>query len=78
MLIPSSMPHLKGYRFPRVVVTDKLRSCIKPFARQAQRFLAAHDQINAIFNLRRYRLIANSYRHARADAFSLWTDYACK
>ena len=78
MLIPSSMPRLKGYRFARVVVTDKLRSYIKPIARQAQRFLAAHDQINAIFTPRRYRLTANSYRHARADAFSLWTDYACK
>ena len=44
--------------------------------RQAQRFLAAHDQINAIFKPRRYRLTANSYRHARADAFSLWDDYA--
>jgi len=101
---------------PRVVVTDKLRSYIKPIAhqapeadhrahkglnnriegshrptrrrekimgrfkspRQAQRFLAAHDQINIIFKPRRYRLNANSYRHARADAFSLWTDYACK
>ena len=44
--------------------------------RQAQRFLAAHDQINTIFKPRRYRLTANSYRHARADAFSLWADYA--
>ena len=99
---------------PRVVITDKLRSYIKPIARQApgadhrahkglnnriegshrptrrrekimgrfksprqaQRFLAAHDQINAIFKPRRYSLTANSYRHARADAFSLWTDYA--
>ena len=99
---------------PRVVITDKLRSYIKPIARQApgadhrahkglnnriegshrptrrrekimgrfksprqaQRFLAAHDQINTIFKPRRYRLTANSYRHARADAFSLWTDYA--
>lgn len=25
---------------------------------------------------RRYRLTAYSYRHARADAFSLWADYA--
>ncbi|MCB5412206.1 IS6 family transposase, partial [Pseudogemmobacter sp. CC-YST710] len=33
-------------------------------------------QINAIFKPRRYRLTANSYRHARADAFSLWDDYA--
>ena len=110
------MPRLKGYRFPRVVMTDKMRSYIKPIARQApaadhrahkglnngiegshrptrrrekgmgrfksprqaQRFLAAHDQINAIFKPRRYRLTANAYRHARADAFSLWTDDACE
>ena len=38
---------------------------------QAQRFLAAHEQINTIFKPRRYRLTARSYRHARADAFSL-------
>ena len=43
--------------------------------RQAQRFLAAHDQINVIFRPRRYRLTAKSYRHARADAFRLWQDY---
>ncbi|MCV6593577.1 MAG: IS6 family transposase, partial [Silicimonas sp.] len=35
-------------------------------------------QINAIFKPRRYRLTANSYRHARADAFCLWGDYARK
>ncbi|WP_354544942.1 IS6 family transposase [Roseovarius sp. MBR-78] len=44
--------------------------------RQAQRFLAAHDQINTIFKPRRYRLTATSCRHARADAFDLWTNYA--
>lgn len=44
-------------------------------ARQAQRFLAVPDQINTIFKPRRYRLTAISYRHARADAFSLWTSY---
>jgi len=43
--------------------------------RQAQRFLAAHDQINTIFKPGRYRLTATSYRHARADAFCLWADY---
>lgn len=43
---------------------------------QAQRFLAAHDQINTLFRPRRYRLTTSSYRHARADAFSLWNDYA--
>jgi putative transposase len=39
--------------------------------RQAQRFLAAHDQINTIFKPRRYRLTATSCRHARADAFEI-------
>ncbi|KPD10827.1 IS6 family transposase [Phaeobacter sp. 11ANDIMAR09] len=99
---------------PRVIMTDKLRSYIKPIrqlapdadhrahkglnnriegshrptrkrekfigrfksARQAQRFLAAHDQINTIFRPRRYRLSAISYRHARSDAFDLWQSYA--
>lgn len=44
--------------------------------RQAQRFLAAHDQINAIFKPRRYLCTANFFCYARADAFSLWTAYA--
>lgn len=98
---------------PRVVVTDKLRSYIKPIRalvpkadhwahkglnnriegshrstrkreklmgrfkspRQAQRFLAAHDQINVVFRTRRYQLSANSFRHARADAFNPWKGY---
>lgn len=42
---------------------------------QAQRFLAAHDQINIVFRPRRYRLSASSYCHARTDAFKLWKDY---
>jgi putative transposase len=46
--------------------------------RQAQRFLSAHDQINLIFRPRRYQLTANSYRHARADAFSLLAEYTIK
>ncbi len=88
---------------PRVVITDKPRSYIKPIRspaananhrahkglnnriegshrptrkreklmgrfkspRQAQGFLAAHDQINTIFRPRRYRLTATLYRHAR-------------
>jgi putative transposase len=45
-------------------------------SRQAQRFLATHDQINTIFRPRRYRISAISYRHSRSDAFHLWTDYA--
>lgn len=44
--------------------------------RQAQRFLAAHDQVNTIFRPRRYRLSALSYRHARSDALDLWRSYA--
>ncbi len=102
------------YGQPRVIVTDKLRSYIKPIrnlapeadhqahkglnnrvegshrptrkrekifgrfksARQAQRFLSAHDQINTIFRPRRYRLSANLYRQARSDAFDLWRSYA--
>ncbi len=101
---------------PRVVITDKLRSYIKPVRslapeadhrahkglnnpievsqratrkrekmfgrfkshRQAQRFLSAHDQINLIFRPRRYQLTANSYRHARSDAFNLWDEYTAE
>ncbi|MEL6520859.1 MAG: IS6 family transposase [Pseudomonadota bacterium] len=104
------------YGQPRVIITDKLRSYIKPIrtvaphadhrahkglnnriegshrptrkrekiigrfksARHAQRFLSAHDQINTIFRPRRYRLSANSYRHARSDAFDLWKSYAAE
>ncbi len=44
--------------------------------RQAQRFLSVHDQTAAIFRPKRHRISAVSYRHARADAFSLWSDYA--
>ncbi len=43
---------------------------------QAQRFLSTHDQIATLFRPKRHRLSARSYRHARTDAFSLWTDYA--
>lgn len=46
--------------------------------RQAQRFLSAHDQINLIFRPRRYQLNATSYRHARTDAFNLWSDYTAE
>ncbi|WP_127903635.1 IS6 family transposase [Solirhodobacter olei] len=42
---------------------------------QAQRFLAAHDQINTLFRPHRYRLSALSWRHARSDAFDLWGAY---
>lgn len=45
---------------------------------QAQRLSSAHDQINAVFRPRRYSLTATSWRHARADAFRLWDDYAAE
>ena len=99
---------------PRVVITDKLRSYVKPIRdempdaqhrahkglnnriegahrptrrrekiqgrfkspRQAQRFLAAHDQISILFRPRRSRLTALSYRHARSDAHDVWHGYA--
>lgn len=102
------------YGNPRVVITDKLRSYIKPIKslapdadhrahkglnnriegshrstrkreklmgrfkspRQAQRFLAHHDQINVLFRPRRYRLSSKSYRYACNDAFYLWNEYA--
>ncbi len=44
--------------------------------RQAQRFLSVHDQTAALFRPKRHRLPAISYRHARSDAFALWSDYA--
>ncbi len=42
--------------------------------RQAQRFLSVHDQTATLFRPKRHRLSARSYRHARADTFSLWSD----
>lgn len=42
----------------------------------AQRFLSGHDQTVALFRPKRHRLSARSYRHARSDAFELWTEYA--
>ena len=105
---------IEAFGDPRVLVTDKLRSYIKPIKSlapnadhrahkglnnraegshrptrkrekimgrfkspaQAQRFLAAHDQINTIFRPRRYQMTANHYRQSRTDAFDLWHDYA--
>ncbi|MTH94887.1 IS6 family transposase [Roseibium sp. RKSG952] len=53
---------------------DKImRRFISP--RQAQRFLQDHEQVNMHFRSRRYQLSTTSYRHARADAFSLWEEY---
>jgi len=43
-------------------------------SRQAQRFLAAHDQINNLFHLRRHHLPAAQYRAARAQALRTWAE----
>jgi putative transposase len=43
-------------------------------ARQAQRFLSAHDQINNLFHLHRDHLNATEYRAARAKAFAVWAE----
>ncbi len=43
---------------------------------QAQRFLAAHVQVNTIFRPRRYRFSATSCRHARSGAHTLRAGYA--
>jgi putative transposase len=46
--------------------------------RQAQRFLSVHDQAATIFRPKRHRLSAAPYRQSRADAFSLWNNYAAE
>jgi putative transposase len=43
-------------------------------AGQAQCFLAAHDQINNLFHLRRDHVTADKYRAARAQAFQTWAE----
>src|SRR6478752_3207872 len=43
-------------------------------ARQAHRFLSAHDQITNFFHLRRDHVSASEYRAARARAFNAWAD----
>ena len=46
---------------------------LKP-ARQARRFLSAHDQINNLFRLRRDPLPASEYRAVRAQASATWAE----
>ena len=43
-------------------------------AGQAQRFLAAHEQISNLFQLRRDHLTATAYRAARAEALAVWAE----
>ncbi|MBB3988318.1 hypothetical protein GGQ68_004675 [Sagittula marina] len=46
--------------------------------RQTQRFLSVHDQAATIFRPKHHRLSAAAYRQSRADAFSLWNNYAAE
>jgi putative transposase len=41
-------------------------------AKQAQRFLAAHEPINNLFHLRCDHVPADQYRASRAKAFNVW------
>ena len=43
-------------------------------ARHVQRFLAAHDQVNNLFHLRRHCLPAHQYRAAHAQARRTWAE----
>ena len=43
-------------------------------AGQAQRVLAAHDQINNLFHLRRDHVTADQYRATRTQAFQTWAE----
>src|SRR5215218_3437699 len=43
-------------------------------ARQAQRFLSAHAQINNLFQFRRTHVSASEYRAARTQAFQTWAE----
>ena len=43
-------------------------------AGQAQRSLAAHDQINNLFPLCREHVSATEYRAARQRAFAVWAE----
>jgi putative transposase len=43
-------------------------------ARQAQRFLSTHEQINNLFLLSRHRMTATDYRAERTHAFEAWHD----
>ena len=45
-------------------------------ARQAQRFLAVHDEAANLFRPRRHKLNASTYRQTRASAFDRWNDCA--
>jgi len=75
----SHRPTRKHEKLPLIVclqTTAGQRMGRSKSPRQAERFLAAHDQINTVFRPRRYQLSTASYRHTRTDAFDLWEGYA--
>ena len=45
-------------------------------ARQAQRFLAVHDETANLFRPRRHKMTASKYRQSLADAFERWNNCA--
>ncbi|MBU3032463.1 IS6 family transposase [Paracoccus marinaquae] len=45
-------------------------------ARQAQRFLAVHDETANLFRPRRHKMTAAAYRQKRANAFARWNEVA--
>ena len=45
-------------------------------ARQAQRFLAIHEETANLFRPRRHKMNATTFRQNRADAFCQWDKYA--
>ena len=49
---------------------------MKPFksARQAQRFLSAHDRINNLFHLCRDHVAATEHRAARTQTLHVWAE----
>ena len=51
---------------PKTGEVDKVDKAVQ-IPRQAQKFLAAHDQINTVFRPRRYELSTISYRYAHSD-----------
>ena len=83
--IPTHMPRLKGFRYPRDVIAHAVWAYNRLALRTADvedllawRLLSTHGQINLISRPRRYQLTATSYRHARSDAFSLWAEYTAE
>ncbi|MTH94539.1 IS6 family transposase, partial [Roseibium sp. RKSG952] len=70
-----TLPNRTEYSDPPKRKREKITVRFKS-ARQAQRFVCGHDQVSILFRQRRFQLSAASYRHARADAVGLWTDYA--